>query len=115
VLNEVEARPDESYIDALRENRMVAQAELATLWSEKRQRRVDVLAVRAARKPRIGPVELLAVEIKVTRADFLADVRDPHKQARWRDLTHRMAYAVPEGLVKADEVPRRVRSDRGVP
>lgn len=49
--------------------------------------------------------ERIAVEIKVTRADFLSDVKVPEKQAAWVTLTHRQAYAVPKGLVSKDEVP----------
>lgn len=53
-----------------------------------------------------GPaIERLAIEVKVTRADFLSDVRNPQKQAPWRALAHRHAFAVPAGLVREDEVP----------
>jgi hypothetical protein len=47
----------------------------------------------------------MAIEIKVTRQDFLNDVRNPDKQAPWRGIAHRHAYAVPEGLVAENEVP----------
>lgn len=52
-----------------------------------------------------GGIDRLALEIKVSRADFLGDVRTPDKQAPWRALAHRHAYAVPAGLVEAHEVP----------
>lgn len=68
-------------------------------------RRIDVLAARPARRMGLGPVELLAIEVKVTRADFLQDVRRPEKQAAWKRTAHRHAYAVPKGLVTKDEVP----------
>lgn len=61
------------------------------------ERRVDVLLV--------AKTERIAVETKVTRSDFLSDVRDPAKQATWRALAHRHAFAVPAGLVRPDEVP----------
>jgi hypothetical protein len=60
-------------------------------------RRVDVLLV--------SKIERIAVEVKVTRSDFLTDVRDPAKQTTWRSLTHRHAFAVPAGLVRPEEVP----------
>lgn len=60
-------------------------------------RRVDVLLVR--------PDDLIAVEVKVSRADYLADVADPSKQAAWRAVTNRFAYAAPEGLISPDELP----------
>lgn len=65
------------------------------------QRRIDVLLLRAAG----GGIERLAIEVKVTRQDFLNDVRNPDKQEPWRRLAHRHAYAVPEGLVAPVEVP----------
>jgi len=52
-----------------------------------------------------GDVDRLALEIKVSRGDFLQDVRCPEKQAPWRELAHRHAYVVPEGLVQLAEVP----------
>jgi hypothetical protein len=45
------------------------------------------------------------LEIKVSRGDFLNDIKHPEKQAPWRDLAHRHAYCVPEGLVRLEEVP----------
>jgi hypothetical protein len=70
-----------------------------------RRRRIDVLTVNNARKTGIGPLDLLAIEIKVSRGDFFADIREPEKQARWREVAHRHAYAVPAGLVQPEEVP----------
>lgn len=71
----------------------------------KRARRIDVLTVQTARKRGLGPLDLMAIEIKVSRADFLADIRQPAKQAPWREIAHRHAYAAPEGLISPGEVP----------
>lgn len=60
-------------------------------------RRIDVLLW--------SPKERIAVEVKVSRADFLDDIRRPEKQEPWRAITHRHAYAVPSGLVRPEEVP----------
>jgi hypothetical protein len=68
-------------------------------------RRIDMLLLRRPRKGGIGDVERLAIEVKVTRGDFLGDVRNPDKQATWRTLAHRHAYAVPAGMVEPEEVP----------
>lgn len=68
-------------------------------------RRIDMLMIRPAKKTGFGPLETLAVEVKVTRADFLNDLRHPEKQAPWRKAATRHAYAVPAGLVTRDEVP----------
>jgi hypothetical protein len=70
-----------------------------------RRRRIDALVVQRARKKGVGPIDLLAVEIKVSRADFLADLREPQKQAPWREVAHRHAYAAPVGLIGREEVP----------
>jgi hypothetical protein len=55
-------------------------------------RRVDVLLISAK--------ERVAVEVKVTKADLVADVADPAKQDAWRAITHRHAYAVPKELLE---------------
>lgn len=70
-----------------------------------RARIIDALTVQRARKPGIGPLDLMAIEIKVSRPDFLTDIRNPAKQAGWREIAHRHAYAVPDGLVKPEEIP----------
>lgn len=68
-------------------------------------RRIDVLLVRGGAAKADGGIERIAVEIKVTRQDFLNDVRVPDKQNPWRAIAHRHAYAIPEGLVAENEVP----------
>lgn len=66
-------------------------------------RRIDLLAMRRPTKTNVGPLETLAVEVKVTRADFMRDTSE--KRAPWMRAATRFAYAVPAGLVTADEVP----------
>lgn len=73
-------------------------------------RRIDMLLIRRARRRGIGHIERLAIEIKTARGDLLADLRDPAKQAPWRDLAHRHAYAFPAGLARTEEIP----ADSGV-
>lgn len=51
---------------------------------------------------RIDPV---VYEVKVSRADFWADVRDPDKRAGYFRLAPRVIYAAPKGLLQAGEVP----------
>lgn len=72
---------------------------------EGKDRRIDLLLLRTPRKEGLGNLERLAVEVKISRADFLSDVKNPAKQAPWREIAHRHAYAVPEGLVQPSEVP----------
>jgi hypothetical protein len=71
----------------------------------RRRRQIDVLTVSRARRSGIGELDLLAIEIKVSRSDFLADVADPVKQQRWREVAQRHAYAAPEGLIRPGEIP----------
>lgn len=69
-------------------------------------RRIDLLAARRAKNPaKAGPFETLAIEVKVTRSDFLSDVKNPAKQEAWKRAATRHTYAVPAGLVQASEVP----------
>lgn len=135
VLTEVSARPerldDETWLAYMRGQ--IRRDELAA--KQGTYRRIDVLLLRARATPRPGPtvasmlaapgpaalfdqpkpkaapttddggIERLAIEVKVSRSDFLQDIRNPDKQAPWRALAHRHAYAVPEGLVSVGEVP----------
>ena len=55
------------------------------------ERRIDVLL--------FNPRERRAVEIKVSRADLLQDVKHPEKQQPWRELVHKHYYAVPDPLL----------------
>lgn len=70
-----------------------------------RTRRLDMLCTRPSSVPALGPLERLAVEVKVTRQDFRLDVANPGKQAAAHWLAHRHTYAVPAGLVAVGEVP----------
>lgn len=44
-------------------------------------------------------------EIKVSRADFLSDIRNPEKREAYFQLAPRVSYATPHGLVNKDEIP----------
>lgn len=101
---EVNVQPEERLRDALADRSGAAQLP-DEVWERTRGRRVDMLLARRARKPGIGDIERLAIEVKVSRADFLTDVRNPFKQKPARDLAHRHAFAVPDGLVDPSEVP----------
>jgi hypothetical protein len=72
----------------------------------------DVIAV----KPSYTRFCLSLYEVKVSRADFLGDLR----REKWRgylDHCHRLYFAVPEGMIDKSEVPAEaglmVRSDKG--
>lgn len=44
-------------------------------------------------------------EIKVSRADFLSDVRDPSKRAAYFRLAPKVFYATPAGLLTKEDIP----------
>lgn len=47
----------------------------------------------------------VAYEIKVSRSDWRSEMRKPQKRAGAMALTHQFFFAVPDGLVRRDEVP----------
>jgi len=47
---------------------------------------------------------ITAYEVKASRSDFQSDMRSG-KWLRYREVTNRVLFAVPQGLVKRDEVP----------
>lgn len=48
---------------------------------------------------------LIAYEVKVSRADFLAEIRNPDKRAQAWAISTEYTFVTPQGLVKPDEVP----------
>jgi hypothetical protein len=65
-------------------------------------RRIDFLLMRISRRssPRH---ERIALEVKVTRADFKRDTDE--KRAAWFAVADRFAYVAPLGMIKVDELP----------
>lgn len=45
-------------------------------------------------------------EVKVSRADFLADVAKPMKRLAYACMAEAVYYAAPEGIISPDEVPK---------
>lgn len=66
------------------------------------RRRIDALLIRTAKsnKPFL---ETIALEVKVSRADFKRDT--PEKRRAWMAAANRFAYIAPAGLIPKDEVP----------
>jgi len=65
-------------------------------------RRIDFLLMRISRrsKPRH---ERIALEVKVTRADFKRDTDE--KRAAWFAVSDRFAYVAPAGMIQPEELP----------
>lgn len=49
--------------------------------------------------------ERVAVEIKVSRADFNREIRDPSKREAFEKICHTFWFCAPEGVVPVDKVP----------
>jgi hypothetical protein len=50
----------------------------------------------------------VAVEIKVTRSDFLRELNEPGKRAGFEAISHEFYFAAPTGLIKPAELPEGV-------
>lgn len=64
----------------------------ATVWT----RRIDGLMFD-------GNSTRTAIEVKISRADFLRET--DAKRRPWRKITNRFVYATPAGLLKPEEIP----------
>ncbi len=87
------------------------QVPLGSVWIDNAQL-ADVITI----KPSYTKFCLHIYEVKVTRADFLNDLR----RDKWRGYMphcHRLSFAVPVGMVKKDEIPQEagliVRGSKG--
>lgn len=49
--------------------------------------------------------EKIAFEIKVSRNDFLNEIKTPEKRQQALQLSNRFYFAAPEGLIKLEELP----------
>lgn len=49
--------------------------------------------------------ERTCFEVKVSRADFLKEIKDPRKRRMGLALSNRFYFIAPEGIVKIEEVP----------
>jgi len=75
----------------------VAVSECRSGWSDEIP---DAIGFRAAGK-NDGSV---IVEVKVSRSDFLADVKKPHRNGSVKGLGNWRYYLCPEGIIKPDEI-----------
>jgi len=70
---------------------------------EVERRRIDMLLINLKRRGVKIPNERVALEIKVTRADFKRDTEE--KRRAWMAHADRFAYVTPAGLITKDELP----------
>jgi len=50
----------------------------------------------------------LALEVKISRADFLRELQNPEKNAWVRGVCHEFAYVTPNGVAKEEELPEGI-------
>lgn len=70
---------------------------------EVERRRIDMLLINLKRRGVKVPNERMALEIKVTRADFKRDTEE--KRRAWMAHADRFAYVTPAGLITKEELP----------
>jgi hypothetical protein len=75
---------------------------VGTGYGKDAEKRIDFWAIEAIPSKRFRRV---AYEIKVSRADFLAELRQPRKRARALLLSNEFYFITPPGLVKDAELP----------
>lgn len=88
-------------IEALRRRYRIDDGEWL-FWTE--AWRIDAYAIRCWRS---GPgFRRVALEVKCSRSDFLAECRKPAKRQNALDVSHEFYFVTPHGLVQPHEVPR---------
>lgn len=86
------------------------EVRLATGWSVLQldgdiyngEQRIDLFALNTWKS---NGFERIAFEVKVSRSDFLNEIKDPGKRAGAEALSHRFYFATPAGLVDVREIP----------
>jgi hypothetical protein len=78
----------------------VKEARIGTGHDGLSERRIDFLAVSAAKGN-----EVYAIEVKASRADFLKDIKSPQKQKAARAFANYFYYAAPVGIIMQEELP----------
>ena len=73
-----------------------------TGWGDGAEQRIDAWAMALwASKT----YQRIAYELKVSRADFLHEIKSPLKRRRALTISNQFYFVVPEGLVNIEEVP----------
>jgi hypothetical protein len=67
-------------------------------------RGVDLLALCATTAGRVRNARV-GYEVKVSRGDYRSELKNPHKRAEARAFCHEFYFAVPDGLLRVDELP----------
>lgn len=81
-------------------NVLFPELRLGSGYSDIAQRRIDLFMISAEKGN-----YTTAFEIKVSRADFLKDIKDDLKQRGARLYSSNFYYVAPKGMLKPDEIP----------
>lgn len=79
---------------------MFPELRLGSGYNDIAQRRIDLFVISSEKGN-----YTTAFEIKVSRQDFLKDIKDPLKQRGARLYSSNFFYVAPQGMIKIDEVP----------
>lgn len=71
-------------------------------WGAENEKRLDAWAL--GTWPSTG-YERIAYEVKVSRSDFLAEIRQPFKRRFALRISNRFYFASPAGLIRPEEIP----------
>ncbi len=85
-----------------REPKWLTLRELPNSTGGRFDRRVDLFAIAAWPS---GGFETISYEVKISRSDFLRDIKQPMKQRRGRLYSSQFYFATPPGLIKPNEIP----------
>lgn len=66
------------------------------------EQRIDAWAINLFRSKNF---ERIAYEVKVSRSDFLSEIRNPDKRRQALELSNRFYFVTPKGLLKKEEIP----------
>lgn len=73
-------------------------------YSYKKASRPDVFSVKPTYN--VGQVNPIVHEVKVSRADFLSDMKRPEKREAYQAYSEAFYFACPHGLIDAAEIPQ---------
>ncbi|MDR2151497.1 MAG: MmcB family DNA repair protein [Helicobacteraceae bacterium] len=79
----------------------IAELRVGTGFDGLSKRRIDLLAISAEKGNNV-----IGVEIKASKADFLKDLKDPAKQKPLRCFSNEFYYATPKGLIEPNDLPQ---------
>lgn len=77
-----------------------SELRIGTGYGDGREQRIDFWALDCH-----GENERLSFEIKISRADFLSEMRKPQKRRAAMAYSNRFYFVTPPGLIKAEEIP----------